>query len=489
MLAVGGVQVLILLLGLLRAKFLSVTLGPAGYGLVGTIDQLVLALISLGTLGLPFAGLKFMARGHSEGQHNFERTYAGFLWALAVLGILTAAIGAGLGLFAPEIFGKELAGYGWLIAVAMLGIPASMVNMLVANALAASQRGRESALFTLAIQGLLLAATIAGVYAAGTKGIYVATVVVGSVTTVAAIVALRRSLGSPLAAGPAWFKAEVKRDRTVMTYSAWVYIATAIYTVSLSGVRTSVFSQLGAANAGLLQASLGLALTVGAVINPISNLILAPFLNRSIPVDQKVTAANDFAMKVLTLLLVGGLPLVMFPRFAMSLLFAHEFLPAAAILFAFIIWQCIAQLVNVYTQLLVGIDDVAVACAILAVGYGAVFLMTPSMTSLFGLPGVAVALIAGVIVVGIANGIRLQRKYHASIRRTVAVRLIFTVAAILLAATLTVGSPEFSTRGFTLRLAIALALLALQWFLLDSSEREWTRSRLRLLRLSRNRPN
>src|SRR4026207_1138944 len=115
MLTVGAIQVLILLVGLVRGKFLSVALGTAGDGVVATIDQLVLALISVGTLGLPFAALKFMAKSHSEGQQSFEETYSGFLWAIILLGIITATAGTLLGLFAPQVFSAELVRYGPLI--------------------------------------------------------------------------------------------------------------------------------------------------------------------------------------------------------------------------------------------------------------------------------------------------------------------------------------------------------------------------------------
>ena len=479
MLTVGAIQILILFVALVRGKVLSVTLGPAGYGVLATIDQLVLALLSLGTLGLPFASLKFMAKGHSQSQHAFEQTYSGFLWALILLGLVTTTIGAGLGFFAPDVFGSELGSYGPLIAIAMLGVPAAMANMLLANALAAAQKGPMSAAFTLAVQALLLVATIVGVYAAGTTGIYVTTVAVGTLTTFTAIFALRKTLGSPHVHGFGWLTTELKRDWTVMIYSGWSWLATAVYTVSLAGVRTSVFSGLGAVEAGLLQAALSLALTVGAVINPVSNLILAPFLNRSMPIERKVTAANDFAMKVLALLLVGALPLVLFPRSTIGLLFAREFFPAAGILFAFILWQCLAQLVNVYTQLLVGLDDVSMACAFLAVGYGAAFLIAPQMASLFGLLGAAISLVAGVTSVGIANVVRLQRKHHVSTQPKIALRLAFTLTAVAIPSLALEPLPETSALGLATRLATALVILGIQWLLLNDGERRWATSGFR----------
>lgn len=479
MLSVGAIQLFIMLLGLLRSKFLSVTLGPAGYGLVGTIDQIVLALISLGALGLPLVAVKFMAKSHSEGHDAFQRTYAGFLWALAFLGITTAAIGVGLGILAPKIFGHDLAPYRWLIVIAMLGIPAAMVNVLLANALAASQRGSRSALFTFAIQGVVLLAVVIGVYAGGTMGLYVATVAAGALTTFVAILLLRRVLGSPGRAGARWLVSELKRNSTVMSYSAWFYIASSVYALAMSGLRTFVFSDFGAVEAGLLQASLSLALTVGAVIAPMSNLILTPLLNRSMPSGDKVTAANEFASRVLTLLLIVALPLVLFPHIAVKLLFAAEFLPAAGFLFAFIIWQCLAQLVNVYTQLLIGLDDVAFACAAISLSYGTALLLAPPMMSWLGLPGAAVALTAGTVLGGVSAILRLNRRFHVSTSRRVLLRLAFCMSGICVGAVVSTTSAEGSSSGGVVRLAVALALLGLQWSLLDGVERRWVGSRFR----------
>ncbi|HEX2721696.1 MAG TPA: hypothetical protein VHM24_02170 [Gemmatimonadaceae bacterium] len=489
MIAVGAVQLLILLLGLARAKFLSVSLGPAGYGLVSTIDQLVLALISLGAIGLPFAGLKFMARAHSEGQESFERTYVGFLWALASLGVLTAATGITLAVFTPEIFGRELAGYSPLLALAMLGIPAAMVNILVANALAAAQRGTTSALVTLGIQGALFATTVAGVLAAGPRGLYIATATGGLLVTVVTVASLRRSLGSPAYGSLRWLRSAVRRENKILAYSAWIYLATAGYAVSLSGLRTSVFSHLGATSAGLLQAALGLALTMGAVINPISNLILTPYLNRTIATPEKVSSANQFASRVLTLLFFAALPLVLFPRLVISVLFAPEFLPAAGILFAFILWQCLAQFVNVYTQLLIGLDDVGFACGTMALSYGTVFLLAPLTTARFGLQGAAGALIIGSTLGGVTNLVRLKERFGAHLERRVAARLTFTIGMIAAGVAVSFASEERSSRGVMLRAAVAVLCIAAQWVLLDNGERDWVRSRFRGLGLSRNAAN
>ena len=81
LLSIGAIQVVIMLVALVRAKVLSVLLGPAGYGVASTIDQTVLSTMQLAHLSLPFTAMKFMARRHSDGHDAFERTYATFFRA------------------------------------------------------------------------------------------------------------------------------------------------------------------------------------------------------------------------------------------------------------------------------------------------------------------------------------------------------------------------------------------------------------------------
>ena len=82
LISIGAIQLLIMFVALVRAKVLSVLLGPSGFGVVSTIDQATLTAMQLAHLSLPFTALKFMSRRHSDGHDAFERTYASFSRAL-----------------------------------------------------------------------------------------------------------------------------------------------------------------------------------------------------------------------------------------------------------------------------------------------------------------------------------------------------------------------------------------------------------------------
>ena len=479
MLAVGAIQVLMLLVALARAKFLAYAMGTQGYGIIGTIDQTIVTVVSVGSIGLPFVAVKILSRNKSESQENFERAYAGFFASLFVIGVVATAIGVGAALLAPTIFGTQIAQYRVLIAVAVVAVPSLMVNILLANALAAAGRGKQAAVFALLVQTVLLVATIFGAVLGGFRGIYIATVGCGSLLTIVATTSLRRTLGSPWRGGFGWLYSEIRRERTIPVYAFWTYAGGAVYALSLSGLRTSTFSSQGATAAGLLAAAMNLALTVGAVVNPMSNLLLTPYLNRLLPLEEKIATANDFATKMLSVVLVVSLPMALFPHFVMRVLFAPSFGSAAVVLFGFVAWQSVAQVVNILTQLLIGLDDFAFACIATIVGNAGVFFLAPWVTSHEGLPGAAMLLIGGSIACGFISGLRLWQKFHTVLSGIALFRLLFALAAIGGSWLLGRQWDETTVTGFVTRIVYGLIVLLAMTAQLSQSEKAWVTSILR----------
>src|SRR3954451_8558354 len=183
LLSIGVIQLAIMLIALVRAKVLSVLLGPAGYGVASTIDQTVLSTMQLAHLSLPFTAMKFMARRHSDGHEAFERTYATFFRGLALLAVVAIAVVAALLLWKPGLFGNDLIAYRPVLFVAVLGVPAAMLNILFVNTLASAQRGASSALVNMCVLAALALAAIVGVQVHGIAGLYVATALAGLFTT------------------------------------------------------------------------------------------------------------------------------------------------------------------------------------------------------------------------------------------------------------------------------------------------------------------
>jgi O-antigen/teichoic acid export membrane protein len=471
LLSIGVIQVAIMLVALVRAKVLSVVLGPAGYGVASTIDQTVLSTMQLAHLSLPFTAMKFMARRHSDGHEPFERTFATFFRALAAQAVIAVAIVALLLTWRPNLFGADLAVYRPYFLVAILSVPAAMLNVLFVNTLASAQRGASSAMLNMLVLLALAVAAIVGVAVNGLAGLYVATVATGVGTTLGSIWYLRRTIDVHVTAPTAGLRRELRESPEIVRYAMLLYVAMSAYSLIMLGTRYFVFEGLGAVDAGLLQALLGIALTVGAVMTPMNGLFFTPYVNRQLPVETKTAAADDFAGKITLLLLLAGIVVALFPRVALTLLFSSRFAPAAAALHLFIIWQCLYQIVNVYLQLLIGLDDVAYFAAATVLGYAVSAVMFPTLVAHFGLGGAALALSVAMLVAFSATLVRLRRKFGATVSSLVIARAAFSLAAIYVAGRLFDPVTETTLVGVGARGAYGVLVVVLAALTLSRAER------------------
>jgi O-antigen/teichoic acid export membrane protein len=346
-----------------------------------------------------------------------------------------------------------------------------MLNILFVNTLASAQRGASSAMVNMCVLAALALAAIVGVQLHGIAGLYAATAIAGLFTTAGTIWYLRRTLGVRVNAPTDGLVRELRASPEIVQYALLIYAAMSAYSLTMLAIRYFAFNELGATAAGLLQAALGIALTAGAVVTPMNGFFLTPYLNRQLPLQEKARAANDFAGKVLALFVVGGVVVALFPRIVVSLLFSPRFTPVAGVLFLFVIWQCLYQFVNVYLQLLIGLDDVAFFSVSTFFAYGVTALFFRPLIANFAIAGVALALSMTMLVLLLAMLLRLRVRFGVSIDARVWLRTAFTVAVIAGAGAAGNFAPELSLRGFSIRLVYAGLAVTAMGFLLDPTER------------------
>jgi O-antigen/teichoic acid export membrane protein len=119
-----------------------------------------------------------------------------------------------------------------------------------------------------------------------------------------------------------------------------------------------VASTMGETQAGLLQALFGMALALGAISGPPNILYLTPILNRNISNKEKFRKAHEFHELMILIIFMISLPFLLFPNLTITILYSSEFRPESDYVYLFIFWQTMRVIVNVYRQLLVGLDDV-----------------------------------------------------------------------------------------------------------------------------------
>lgn len=470
--SIAVLQALTILVGLLRAKGLALLLGPAGFGVASTIDQVVVTLVTLGGLAVPFTAMKFMSRAHSEGTVVFQRIGSGFLRLLFVLGLVTVLAASLVIAVKPDLFGADLVAWHSVVQVAVLGVPSALLLILFVNVMAAAQRPAAAAGANLVgVVGLAVAA-VAGAAWRGLAGLYLLSVVTALATTTFGLVYLGRRLGIRLGATGVGVRAELRERPEIVGYSACFYAMMGASSIALLVVRTAVLSRLGAVAAGQLQAAFSIALTVGAVLMPISNLYLAPLVNRVASSEEKLGTANDFASRMTVLLMLGAFPVVLFPGLLLRLLFSPAFISAAAVIWLFVLWQCVFQLVYVYQQLLVGLDEVVFAAVVSVAGFATTLVLVGPLVNSLGLGGVAVALTSGSVVTGIGLLARLRWRYHGGVSSRVVFRFVGVSGMIVATGRLFAGQAESGTGAIATRLGFAAGLLVLTWLVLEPQERD-----------------
>src|SRR5262245_40657884 len=99
---IGILQVLTIFVQIVRAKVISVTLGPAGLGVVGLIDQMIAMIATICSLSLPTVVLRVMPRVY--GKPEFNRQFASFLKGVIVTSVVGTAILAVALFLKPALF-------------------------------------------------------------------------------------------------------------------------------------------------------------------------------------------------------------------------------------------------------------------------------------------------------------------------------------------------------------------------------------------------
>lgn len=457
--SIGFLQGLTLLANVTRAKALALMLGPAGFGVIATIDQLVQSSAQLSNLSVPFTALKYLSHRHSISDAAFGRAYIRFLRVMMVLTATATVLALILLPRLLAVFDSELARYSGIVRLALLGLPAAMLVVFFVNVLAARQQSTASAALQLTSAAVIAVASVAGCMANGIGGVYTAVVPAASVVVIVAAYVLRPRTASQVAA-----RADtIPVDRTaVVRTAALTYVAVGSTAILLLVARYVSLAGLGESAAGILQAALAAALSIGAVLAPANTLYLAPFVNRSMPRHDKVAATHRFVPRLFLIFCVAAVPVMLFPSLVLRLLFSERFLEARELLPWFVVWQGLLQTANIYQQLLIGLDDVLAACLAIT---GASMVSTALSLFLigpFGLVGVAGAFVVGGMTNLCATVLRVWW-VDGGFPPRIAIVILLGMAGLPAIWAVAAQLPETSLAGVLYRGGIALVYMTFLW--------------------------
>lgn len=461
---IAAFQVLLTLVALGRAKVLAILLSPSGFGVVATIDQIIMTVVQLGALGMPFASLKYMALAHSESEAEFQRVAVSFSKAILGLSFLSALVLLLVLQYRPVWIGAELTPYLSYLKLAALCVPAAMLAILATHTLAAAQKPVSAAAMNFAVAFSLAVGAIIGVAVGGINGLYAGTAITGLLATAVSALVLRKSVGVSWLTrrrGDGGFTDALRR----FPASAAFYLTMVSAAVSMFVIRYFVLADLGETSAGLLQGAMSIALTTGAILMPLINLYLIPILNRSASPIDKELACEKFLIGIFPFMILTIIPLVCFPHFVLTALYTSEFAPAAYLLFGFIVWQCLTQISYIYQHLLIGLDDIAWVTGLAVAGFGVSAVLASLLIPVIGLIGAPAALSVGMAIYSLTILARLKWGHGIAVTFQVHSRAAWMVAVAVVGGVLFMRGTEFSLTGFAARGLFAVICLGLTWLL------------------------
>jgi len=476
----GGAQALILVAGLARWKIIAIVLGPSGVGVAGVIDQAAQIALQLGALNIPTAALRFLAIAEAErGAEGFSWLYRTFL--RAVLSSAAIAAGAGIALYVawPTILGAGMAAYGGAVAFALAAVPLTAATNLVRNVLATLHRHRSAAATLMVSSTVLAVGTYLGLRFGGLTGAYLAAMFVGVATVAALHLLVVPTLRNAPPTGSVSLIALLKANPDIVRFSATLYAVGFSVPLSYGIVRWTVLGTLGLRDAGFLAAAYTVASGLRVVFSQASTQYLIPLTSRSREREASAAEVAKYIRTLILLLLVGVLPLVLFPYELLVALYSRKFAVATDILGVFILADAILALGDAYRVLLLGFNDLAGYFTTTVTRFTVVSLGVWWVVPRFGLRGVALLEVtAAVLVLAQAVG-RVRLKHGLRLERRTLAMTAFAIGALAAAAASGRAFPAPVPARMAVKAVVGIALVLGAWRLLPRSERHGA---VRLLR-------
>lgn len=448
-------QLGVALANLVRVKVVAIETGPAGLGLVTLIEQIVLFAALAFTLSLPFAAVKFLSFAHSQSRRSFVRAYIGFRRALGGLSLAGFAVALVVGLTFSTALGADVGANREVLLIGVAGIPLLNLLTLLIRAIAASGRSRAAAAVTLAQAMALMVGAGIGVVVGGLNGYFVGSAVGLLVALLGGTVYLRYAEhtgdhGDRIRTIP-----ELRLYPGVLRFALVHSVIMLSTPAAFLFARYAVLRRADLEAVGLLAAAFSISAALTMLLTPGIALFLTPALNRGDSPPLKLERTLQFRRSMMFAIGAAMLPLLLFPRLAVEVLFSSAFMPVAASLYLFLIGEALGLLSGVHQALLIGLDDFGVNVTYIVAGQllltALVIVLVPSM----GIAGVGVALVADHALVLVLTTWRLWRRHRMSMTHGLRPFLPVSIALMV------VGAGVPSLRGNDLVIVAAkIAVLA-----------------------------
>lgn len=433
-----------LIFNTIRAKIVAVFLGPSGVAIMAQLGGFTTLVITLCSLGLTTAIVRYVAEYKAAGRHQDLKTLIGTVAVVVsvVSIIVTLLMLLLIPLVSQIIFGKEI--FLLLIALSILNIPISVITNLAVSLLQGLKEIKLDAIFSVfatVFSGILL---IVLLIPFGVTGAVVASLVANYVTSAIFFVFVFRSLNKHLGSSLKYLR--FKGYRSYLRINS-LRPLTGIAFASLIGggitnfadilIRSNLIQVFGLVAAGSIQPALTFSAQytglLGGAISTYAVPRLSELSNTDRPLFQK--EYNDYIRLMLLvvtpfaiLVAIGAsflVPLLYSDRFSASIPLVPLQSVADVIEFAFI------GMAGAFLPMGRGKILLGLGIMIPFLYYGAYLALVPTL----GLKAIPVASGAGWLIAAGVSYIILRRSLKLQIRRKnfwlMANSVIATVAVAL----------------------------------------------------------
>jgi antigen flippase len=334
---VGGSQVLVIIIGILRVKVLALLLGPAGVGIAGIYQSMIELIRNATGFGINFSGVKNVAESNnSADSQRIARTITILRrWAIAT-GLL--------GLLVTVIFSKALSYYSFgnssytisiaIISVVLLIMDVSSSQLALLQGLRKIGQMAKASLIGAALGTVItlplywwlgLSGIIPGIILTALTALFVSWFYARKVIIEKVDMSLFQTLKEGLDMAKLGFFIVVNG-----------FIATAV----MYGIRTFIRSNAGIESVGYFQS----VWTISTFyINILLGAMLADYFPRLSMLNNDDEASNKLVNQQLEMTLLVGTPMLVgmitFSSFALSIMYSSSFYSAIPVLK----WQMLAS--------------------------------------------------------------------------------------------------------------------------------------------------
>lgn len=319
----GGVQVVVLAAGFVRAKVIAMILGASGLGLIGIFNAFSGNVSSLVGWGLGTSGVRLIAGADVEAKPAKIAAVRRMGWMLSLLGL---ALGL-LAFWPTARLTFDSSEYATEMAIVALAVPCVIASSAWSALLQAS--GRITSLAKVQIAGALagLLLGLPAIYLWGTLGIALSILLAAAVPAVV----LWRTARSEVATGSV-AKVEAADLRQLATLGGALMVVAWLGQLSAYVVRLAIVRQEGLEAAGYYQAAYAIS---GSLPGFVFAAMGADFLPRVAAAKDESEAKTDTEHQIQAALLMGTpliVALLSLGDWCVRLLYADGFAAAVPLL-------------------------------------------------------------------------------------------------------------------------------------------------------------